>query len=83
MKKPWLPSYDKEVPTTISYPEIPVYTFFDEMAQKYPDLPCVTFRTQQINYKELHDLMNSLANALISLGIKSRTKSKSSFTLQL
>ncbi len=74
MEKPWLKSYDEGVPHTLEYPDVPLYWFLEESARKYPDniatiLPG-RFGDTKLTYKELSNLTNRLANALIDLGVK-------------
>ena len=68
--RPWMKMYDKGVPTTIEYPAIPVFEMLEESARKYPDSPCTNFKGATISYKEMSAITNSLAAALVDLGVK-------------
>ena len=74
MEKPWLKFYDEGVPHTLEYPEVPLHWFLEESARKYPDSVATIlpgkFGDTKLTYRELNELANSLANALIDLGVK-------------
>ncbi len=67
---PWLESYDKEVPQTLEYPQVPLYYFLETSAEKYPNRPCTIFKGAKISYQEMVNLTDRLAAGLASLGIK-------------
>jgi long-chain acyl-CoA synthetase len=68
--KPWVKNYDKGVPTTIEYPKGPVYQFLDTASQKYPDRACTIFKGAVISYKEMNAITDSIAAALVAMGVK-------------
>jgi long-chain acyl-CoA synthetase len=74
MEKPWLKFYDAGVPHTLDYPEVPLHSLLEESATKYPDSIATIlpgrFGDTKLTYKELNELANRLANALIDLGVK-------------
>ncbi len=74
MEKPWLKFYDEGVPHTLEYPEVPLHWFLEESARKYPDSVATIlpgkFGDTKLTYRELNELANRLANALIDLGVK-------------
>ena len=74
MEKPWLKFYDEGVPHTLDYPEVPLHWFLEESARKYPDSVATIlpgkFGDTKLTYRELNELANRLANALIDLGVK-------------
>jgi long-chain acyl-CoA synthetase len=67
---PWLESYDDAVPHSLEYPEVPLFHFLDDSAQKYPNQPCTIFKGAKISYREMSQLTDRLAAGLASLGIK-------------
>ncbi len=72
--KPWLKSY-KLGPyplkkTLEPYPKIPVYKFLDDSADAYPGQVAVEYLGKRINYHELRQHVDRLANALAGLGVK-------------
>jgi long-chain acyl-CoA synthetase len=74
MEKPWLRFYDEGVPHTLEYPEVPLHWYLEESARKYPETIATIFPGRfgdtRLTYKELNELANRLANALIDLGVK-------------
>lgn len=68
--RPWLKHYDKDVPYHIDYPEVPLFYFLEEAAQKYPDAPATIFKGAKVTYRELNELSNRLAAGLADLGVK-------------
>jgi long-chain acyl-CoA synthetase len=68
--KPWLAHYDKGVPQTIEYPKVPLFHFLEEAARKYPDRACTIFKGAVISYREMDKLANSMAAALVEMGVK-------------
>jgi long-chain acyl-CoA synthetase len=74
MEKPWLKFYDEDVPHTLEYPEVPLHWYLEESARKYPDVIATIFPGRfgetKLTFKELNDLANRLANAIIDLGVK-------------
>ncbi|HNW27608.1 MAG TPA: AMP-binding protein, partial [Spirochaetota bacterium] len=70
MDKPWLKSYANGVVSAVQYERITVADALNRMAQKYPDKPALIFLDVKITYKQLNDMVNSFANALIDMGVK-------------
>jgi long-chain acyl-CoA synthetase len=70
MEKPWLKSYDPQVPPTLEYPERPLHTNLEESARKYPDAAATIFLNSKLTYRELNELADRFAAALQQLGIK-------------
>ncbi len=68
--KPWLAHYDKGVPHTIDYPKVPIFHFLEEAARKYPDRACTIFKGAVISYRDMDALANSMAAALVEMGVK-------------
>ena len=68
--KPWVAHYDKGVPQTIEYPNVPLFHFLEEAALKYPDRACTIFKGAVISYKEMNALTDHMAAALMELGVK-------------
>jgi len=70
-KKPWLKSYEDVYTKSLEpYPEIPVFKFSDDSAEKYPEQRACTYYDREISYKEFKDHRDRLATALFDLGIK-------------
>ena len=68
--KPWVAHYDKGVPQTIDYPKAPLFHFLEEAARTYPDRACTIFKGAVITYKEMNALTDSVAAALVDMGVK-------------
>ena len=69
-EKPWLAHYDKGVPHTVEIPNAPLFHFLEESARKYPDRACTIFKGAVITFKEMNDLTDRLAAALVDMGVK-------------
>jgi long-chain acyl-CoA synthetase len=70
MDKPWLEKYDEGVPHTIAYPHRPLYHFLEQSAQMYADKPCTVFQGAVITFKEMDQITDRLAAALVDMGIE-------------
>lgn len=75
--KPWFKHYDKGVPTSLTYPDKPLYAFLEESAAKYPDKPAIHFKPSHqgfaksmLTYRQVNDLADRMAAALNALGVK-------------
>ncbi|HMR98415.1 MAG TPA: long-chain fatty acid--CoA ligase [Anaerolineales bacterium] len=68
--KPWLAHYDKGVSHTIDIPQAPLFHFLDESARKYPNRACTIFKGAVITYKEMNELSDHIAAALVDMGVK-------------
>ncbi len=68
--RPWLKRYDKGVPHTIQYPDIPVYQYLEDNARKMPQATCTIFKGAKISYQEMNEITDRLAAGLASLGVK-------------
>ncbi len=69
-EKPWFKFYDKGVPYSLEYPEVPLFYFLEQAAQKYPETPCTIFKGAKITYREMNELTDRLAAGLADLGVK-------------
>ncbi len=68
--RPWHDYYDEGIPTSLTYPAVPIFHFLEESAKKYPDKPCTIFKDAEISYKEMSKITDQLAAALVDLGVK-------------
>jgi len=41
--RPWHDQYDEGIPTSLSYPSVPIFHFLEDSAKKFPDKPCTIF----------------------------------------
>ena len=69
-EKPWLAHYDKGVPHVVEIPNEPLFHFLEESARKYPDRACTIFKGAVITYKQMNDLTDRVAAALVDMGVK-------------
>ncbi|MFV1950876.1 MAG: long-chain fatty acid--CoA ligase [Nitrospinota bacterium] len=69
MLKPWLKYYQTGVPHSIDYPDILLYQLLDDAAKNFPDNAALIFFGYKITFKELSDLVERFASALLSLGV--------------
>ena len=68
--RPWHDYYDEGIPSSLSYPAVPIFHFLEDSAKKFPDKPCTIFKGAEISYREMSQITNELAAALIDLGVK-------------
>ncbi|HSF83205.1 MAG TPA: AMP-binding protein [Anaerolineales bacterium] len=72
--RPWLSSY-KLGPYKLEhsrgpYPQKPLSEIFDRTAQEYPGQVAILFRGGEVKYQRLKRQVDSLANALVRLGLE-------------
>jgi long-chain acyl-CoA synthetase len=70
MNTPWIKQYEKHVPPTIKYPEMPVHRFLAETAAATPDYIAYSFNESHTSYRELNSRVNRFALALKEAGVK-------------
>ncbi|HEV7666534.1 MAG TPA: long-chain fatty acid--CoA ligase [Chloroflexota bacterium] len=68
--RPWLKHYPTEIPTTLDYRSVPLFTLLEESAAKHPDLPAVRFYTHTLTYAEVWGRAQRFAAALAEMGVK-------------
>jgi long-chain acyl-CoA synthetase len=69
-ERPWLRHYEQGVPTTLSYPEVPLFRFLDESSERFPERPACTFFGATLTYRTLRNLADRFAAALVQLGLR-------------
>ena len=69
MNKPWLKQYERNVPQSITYPEIPIHRLLMDTAAKHPDYIAISFNDIHIPYKGLNASVNIFASALQKAGV--------------
>ncbi len=67
--RPWHDFYDEGIPSSLSYPAVPIFHFLEDSAKKYPDKPCTIFKGAEISYREMSQITDQLAAALADLGV--------------
>ena len=63
-EKPWLKHYERHVPHSITYPEIPLHRFLTDTAANHPDYIAISFNEIHLTYRELNERVNRFAPAL-------------------
>ena len=66
---PWLKFYG-DLPAHLSYPDFSMYKAFENSAHKFPENPAICFQNKNTSYKVLLEQVQTVAKALLSLGIK-------------
>lgn len=67
--RPWHKFYDEGVPTSIDYPQKPLYHFLEDAAKEFPDKPATIFKGKAVSYAEMDELTDRLAAALAAMGV--------------
>src|SRR5713226_457465 len=70
MERPWQAQYETGVPATLSYPDVPPHRFLTDAPRRFPDHTALEFYGRRIPYRELDDLTDRFAQALIRLGVQ-------------
>ena len=68
--RPWVNHYNEGVPSTLNYPDVPLFHFLEEAARKYPDRSCTIFRGTTISFRQMNELTDCVAAALSALGVR-------------
>lgn len=69
-ERSWLRFYEKGVPSTIHYPDVPLPSFLKNSTTRFPNNPAIIYYGRRISYEELDKLTDAFACALLSLGVK-------------
>ncbi len=67
--RPWLKSYDPEVPATLDYEKIPLFKYLDRAAHKWPKRTAFVFKNWSITYAKLKQLSEVFAANLKAAGV--------------
>src|SRR5512136_3179502 len=70
MEKPWYKSYAKGIPRQVEYERTPMPLALARTAREFPDKTALIFVDSKISYRQLDDMANRFANALIDMGVK-------------
>lgn len=57
-------------PRTLNYPDMPVFSFLDQTADRVPSRLAIIFSGMELTYSELKSLADRFAGALDALGVK-------------
>ncbi len=69
-ERPWLTSYNHEVPYTIGLPRVMLPDFLRSATRRFPLKTAIVYYGKKISYRRLNREANRFANALKRLGIK-------------
>lgn len=67
-QRPWLDAYPDDVPSCLTYPQVPVSALLDDAARQYPNRPGCSIYGHFQSYSELAEKSRRLAAALADLG---------------
>lgn len=81
MEQPWVASYEKNVPPTLTYPDITLDAMFSEAAARYPLNTATSFVLKyllggrytvggKLTYRKLNEQIDRFATALHQLGVR-------------
>jgi len=70
MEKIWYNSYDRDIPKSIDYPDLPLFEFLDQSEKTYPENNALIFMGKKISYRKLRELTDRFAIALMNLGVE-------------
>lgn len=70
MEKPWLKSYAKGIPESIQYERTTMPEALKRSARDFPDTVSMIFLDAKFKYKQLDEMSNRFANALIDMGVR-------------
>jgi long-chain acyl-CoA synthetase len=66
----WFERYDEGVPTTLEpYPDRTLLDYLSEASRTWPDRPALLFKGTRISYGQLEEQSDSLAAALMAIGV--------------
>ena len=66
--KPWLVSYDKDVPATIEYPNVSYAEFIRDIFERFPGRTALHYMGKDFTFRELDVLSNRFARFLLESG---------------
>ncbi len=68
-ERPWLASYESDVPSTIHVPRLPLTRLLDRAWRRFPLRPAIRYQGRIVTYRGLSAQAGRLANALQALGV--------------
>lgn len=69
-EKPWLKFYETGVPERVDYEEICLPDILDRTARMFPDSMALVFQGYQVTFRQLKEMVDRFATALVEFGIK-------------
>jgi long-chain acyl-CoA synthetase len=74
LQRPWFKSYHPNVPHEIEIERITIPEVLSRTAERYPNNTALNYFGKKITFRQLNGLVNSLAQALLAMGIKKDDK---------
>ncbi|MCP4372943.1 MAG: long-chain fatty acid--CoA ligase, partial [Deltaproteobacteria bacterium] len=68
--KPWLSSYEKNVPENMEFEVAFLPDFLERSAKQFPDNMALLFQGYKVTYSELKNMVDCFATVLAGFGIK-------------
>jgi long-chain acyl-CoA synthetase len=68
--QPWLRSYPREVPATLTYPEEPLYALLEQAANQFGGRTATIYYGARLTYSQVRDQARRMAAGLLRLGLK-------------
>ncbi len=69
IQRPWLASYDPQVPPHLEYETIPLFEYLDRAAARYPQRTALVFQNLRLGYAQLKEQAETVAANLQRLGV--------------
>lgn len=76
ISRPWVASYSPGIPSSMDYPQAPLYHFLQESAARFPDRAAIIYQDPfdggepvSLTYRQLDDESSRFASGLMSLGV--------------
>jgi long-chain acyl-CoA synthetase len=70
MERLWYKSYAKGIPHQLQYEPTPMPEALARTAREFPDKTALIFVDSKVSYRQLNDMANRFANALIDMGVR-------------
>jgi len=70
MEKPWLKSYEPQVPPEVEIPQRSLHSNLEEAARQFPAGTALIYMNRKITYANLDALVSKFAAALAQLGVR-------------
>ncbi len=70
MERPWYKSYAKGIPYNLNYEKTTMPAALQRTVRDFPEKTALVFLDTRISYRQLEEMANRFANALIDLGVK-------------
>lgn len=69
-RRSWHAHYEAGVPTSVSWPDVPLDHLLRRAAARYPDRPALTFFDRSLSYREVDELVDRLTAGLQAKGFR-------------